>query len=66
MSDGQKKALLIGGSIVGVLLVIGAIVGAFALIQRPSLAASVRDVFIIAMALEFLLIGVAMVILICF
>ena len=64
MSEGQKRALLIGGGVVALILVIAAIVGAIALIQRPALAASVRDVFIIAMALEFLLIGVAMVVLI--
>ncbi|MEP7356660.1 MAG: hypothetical protein ABI847_05430 [Anaerolineales bacterium] len=64
MSEGQRRALLIGGGIFAVLLVIAAVVGAIALIQRPALAASVRDVFIIAMALEFLLIGVAMVVLI--
>jgi hypothetical protein len=64
MSEGQRRALLIGGGVVALILVIAAIAGAFALIQRPALAASVRDVFIIAMALEFLLIGVAMVVLI--
>jgi predicted tellurium resistance membrane protein TerC len=64
MSEGQRRALLIGGVVVALILVIAAIAGAFALIQRPALAASVRDVFIIAMALEFLLIGVAMVVLI--
>ena len=64
MSEGQRRALLIGGGIAALILVIAAIVGAYALIQRPALAASVRDVFIIAMALEFLLIGFAMVVLI--
>lgn len=64
MSDGQKRALLIGGVVVALLLVVGAVWAAFALISRPDLAASVRDVFIIFMALEFMVIGVALVVLI--
>jgi hypothetical protein len=64
MSEGQRKALLIGGGVVALALVVLAIWAAFALIARPALAASVRDVFIIAMALEFLFVGFAMVVLI--
>lgn len=45
------------------LLVVGVIAAAIWLAQNPSTAASVRDVFIIFMALEFMLIGVALVIL---
>jgi hypothetical protein len=64
MSEGKRRAILIGAG-VGALIVVGLLIwAAFALIARPALAASVRDVFIIAMALEFLLIGVAMVVLI--
>jgi hypothetical protein len=64
LSEGQKKAILIGAGVAAVLLLVGAIVAAILLVQRPELAASIRDVFIIFMALEFMLIGVALVILI--
>ena len=62
-TEGQRKAILIGAVVVIVLLVVGALAAAFWLVQNPSQAASVRDVFIIFMALEFMLIGVALVIL---
>ena len=64
MSEGQRRALLIGGGIAAVIVLIALIAGGVYLIQRPALAASFRDVFIIAMALEFLLIGFAMIVLI--
>ena len=64
MTEGQKRALIIGLSILGILIVAGLIVGAFFLINHPAQAATVRDVFIIFMGLEFILIGVALVILI--
>jgi hypothetical protein len=64
MSEGQKRGLLIAVVVVAVLLVAGGIWAAIALVNRPDLAASVRDVFIIFMALEFMVIGVALVILI--
>lgn len=55
--------MVIGAVVVLVLLIVGALVAAFWLVQNPAQAASVRDVFIIFMALEFMLIGVALVIL---
>jgi len=64
MSEGQKRGLLIGLGLLAVLLIAAAITGAIFLVNRPDLAASVRDVFIIFMALEFMVIGVALVILI--
>jgi hypothetical protein len=64
LSEGQQRALLIGGIVVVVLIVAATVVGGIALVQRPELAASLRDVFIIFMALEFLVIGVALVVLI--
>jgi len=64
LSEGQQRALLIGGIVVVVLIVAGIVAGGIALVPRPALAASLRDVFIIFMALEFLLIGIALVVLI--
>jgi hypothetical protein len=64
LSEGQKRGLLIGLGVLVVLLIAAAVAGAIFLVNRPDLAASVRDVFIIFMALEFMVIGVALVILI--
>ena len=61
-TEGQRKAILIGAVVVIVLLILGGLAAAFWLVQNPAQAASVRDVFIIFMALEFMLIGVALVI----
>jgi hypothetical protein len=64
LSEGQQKALIIVGSLVGLLLIAGAIWIAILLVNNPTQAASVRDVFIIFMALESMVIGVALVVLI--
>ena len=64
MTEGQKRALIIGLSILGILILAGLIFGAYFLISHPAEAATVRDVFIIFMGLEFILIGMALVILI--
>lgn len=64
MTEGQKRAVIIGVS-VGVLVVVAALVGsALWLVANPTTAASLRDVFIIFMALVFLLIGAALIVLI--
>ncbi len=62
-TEGQRKAIMIGAVVVIVLLIVGALAAAIWLVGNPAQAASVRDVFIIFMALEFMLIGVALVIL---
>ena len=62
-SEGQRKAITIGAVVALVLLVAGGLAAAIWLVRNPAQAASVRDVFIIFMALEFMLIGVALVIL---
>lgn len=64
MTEGQKRALVIGLSIFGLLVLAGLITGAFLLVSHPEQAAAWRDVFIIFMALEFMLIGATLVILI--
>lgn len=64
MTEGQKRAAIIVAVIVGLAVVTGLIWIAIALVNNPTQAASVRDVFIIFMALEFMLIGAALVILI--
>ncbi len=61
-SKKQQQATLVVVGIVVLLLVVGLI--AFVLAGKPVVAAAWRDVFIIFMALEFMVIGVALVILI--
>jgi hypothetical protein len=61
----RKRRLAVIGISVGALIVIAALItGAVLLFRNPATAENVRDVFIIFMALEFMLIGVALVILI--
>ncbi|MCK4489582.1 MAG: phage holin family protein [Anaerolineales bacterium] len=59
-STGKKVAFIIGGLLILALVVVGLIL----LLQPGTDTARVRDIFIIFMALEFLLIGGVMVILI--
>lgn len=61
----RKKRWIIAGIIAGaVLLLAGIVVAVIFLAKSPAAAANVRDIFIIFMALESLLIGVALVVLI--
>ncbi|MCC7359560.1 MAG: hypothetical protein IT317_08795 [Anaerolineales bacterium] len=64
MTEGQKRAVIIVGVLIAVAVIAGAIAGALWLVANPTTAASLRDVFIIFMALVFLLIGAALVVLI--
>ena len=64
LSEGQRRAIIIGGSAAAVVLVVALIVAVIYLVSHPERAASIRDVFIIFMALEFIVIGAAMVVLI--
>ena len=63
LTESQRRGIVIGAVVVIVLLVVGAVAAAIWLVQNPAQAASVRDVFIIFMALEFMLVGVALVVL---
>ncbi len=59
-STGKKAALIIGGLLILSLIVVGLVL----LLQPGTDTGRVRDIFIIFMALEFLLIGGVMIILI--
>lgn len=61
----SRQRLMLVGAIVFVLLLIGGAVGlAILLVSNPEQTETLRDVFIIFMALEFLLIGLTLIILI--
>lgn len=63
MKPRQKVAVI--GAVIGVIIFLALIGWAIiSLAQHPAAAQNVRDIFIIFMALEFLLIGVALIILI--
>jgi len=64
LTEGQKRGIIIGVTIGAVVLLVGAIAAAYYLVNNPAQAASVRDVFIIFMAFEFIIIGVALVVLV--
>lgn len=56
----RQKVYLIVGAIVALLILVGLIAGAVFLVQNPTQAAAVRDVFIILMAMMMVFIGVAL------
>ncbi len=56
----QQKTGIIVAAIVALLILIGLIIGAVFLVQNPTQAAAVRDVFIILMALMMVFIGIAL------
>ncbi len=58
----QRTGMIVGG-IAAVLILVLLILAAVFLVQNPTLAASVRDVFIILMALMMVFIGVALAVL---
>jgi hypothetical protein len=62
-ADRQRRLIIIVAVVVGVLVVAGLITGAIVLLNNPVAAANVRDVMIIFMALEFIVIGAALVVL---
>jgi predicted tellurium resistance membrane protein TerC len=62
-NEGQRKAIIIGVIVGAVVLILALAVAAVWLVSHPTQAASVRDVFIIFMALEFIVIGAALVVL---
>jgi len=64
LSEGQKRALIIGGAVVALVLLVAAIWAAITLANNPAQAATIRDVFIIFMAVESMLLGVALLVLI--
>ncbi len=60
----RKQTWIIIGIVAGVIIIIGLLAWAIvALIQHPSTAANLRDVFLILMAFFSLIVGVALVIL---
>lgn len=60
----QKQKIIIGLAIAGIILIALLIVAVIYLIQPATPTAQIRDVFIILMALEFLVVGAALIILI--
>jgi uncharacterized membrane protein len=61
--DRQQRTIIIVVAVVAVIIIVGLIAGAIFLVNNPATAANVRDVMIIFMALEFVVIGAALVVL---
>lgn len=63
-NEGRKRRVLITTLVVIILIIAGMIGGIFALAKSsPQTTGQVRDIFIIFMAVEFLVIGVALIVL---
>ena len=64
-ADLRKQRWILAGIIAGAIILVAAIIVAVIfLVKSPTVASNVRDIFIIFMALESLLIGAALVVLI--
>jgi len=61
---GKQRLLMAVGAIVLLALVAGAVVAVVAMVRSPAQTETIRDIFIIFMALESLVIGLALIILI--
>jgi MFS family permease len=64
LSENQQRAMIIGGSVLVIAVLAALVAGGVFLVGHPDQASVWRDVFIIFMALESLVIGVALVVLI--
>jgi hypothetical protein len=61
----RKQRWIVAGAIgVGVILVAGIVTAVYFLVKSPSTASNLRDIFIIFMAFESLIVGAALVVLI--
>lgn len=60
----RQRAMLIGGVLALLVVLAGIVVLAFVLVSNPAQTQTIRDVVIIFMALEFLFIGLALIVLI--
>ena len=63
-SDAQQRRIIIGVAIGGLLMLVGAIVAVVFMARNPVATQTIRDIFITVMALESLVIGAALIILI--
>lgn len=62
--EGKKKQILVFAIIAAVVILAGIVIGVIALVRAPAAATGqVRDIFIIIMAMEFLVIGIALILL---
>lgn len=62
--DARQRTYLVLGAILLLVLLAGSVTAAVFLVSNPAQAETIRDVVIIFMALEFLLIGLALIVLI--
>ena len=61
--SGQRKGILIGVAVAAIVLLVLVVVAVVFMVRNPAQTETLRDIFIIFMALEGLLIGLAMVVL---
>jgi ABC-type spermidine/putrescine transport system permease subunit II len=60
----KQRALIVAGTVVLVALLVGVVLAIVAMARNPQQTETIRDIFIILMAFESLLIGVALIVLI--
>ena len=62
--DGQNRGIIIGVSIFLIILIAGIVIAVITMVNHPDQTETIRDIVIIFMAVEFLLIGLTLVLLI--
>jgi ABC-type spermidine/putrescine transport system permease subunit II len=63
-SQDRSRRLMIGMVVAALVLLVLIVLGAVALVNNPPLAATLRDIFIIALALESVIIGLMLLLLV--
>ncbi|MCX8062438.1 MAG: DUF1418 family protein [Anaerolineales bacterium] len=63
-SEGNQRKTIVIVTIIGVLLLVAIFFSTYWMLKNPQQTPTIRDIFIIFMGLEFLLLGVALIILI--
>jgi hypothetical protein len=64
LNERQQRTIIIVASVVGLVLVAGIVFAIIGMVRNPAATETIRDIFIIVMALESLLIGAALIVLI--
>jgi hypothetical protein len=64
ISERQQRLIIIVAAVVGVLVVVGVVAAIIGMVRNPGATETIRDIFIIVMALESLVIGTALIVLI--
>ncbi len=64
ISERQQRLMIFGGVVAVLIVLAGAVTAVYFMVKNPAATQTIRDIFIIVMALESLVIGAALIVLI--